>query len=1004
MRTLITIFSIFLMSTGVFAQANWNLIAPDLANRMEAEPEAVLSFYISLSEQVDVLAMHRDFNARNATQQERISTLVPALQAVAEATQPVLIAFLENSEDIEKGSIHPLWISNMIYAKGTAKAIEELSQRGDIDIIELDKKIVLHEFEEVACDVGASPNGREPGHSAIKANKLWQMGYTGYGLRAMVIDTGTDQYHPALEANYAGLYFGDEVAYTGVGSESIDCDNHGTHVTGTVAGLNRATNDTIGVAFNALWIGSPAIDCGANNSTFSTNQLFQWALNPDGNLLTTDDVPAVINNSWGIPTHVDGNPGWVGNQCGTGSMNSLNAAEAGGIAVVFSAGNNGTNGTSTVSNPADLNMGLVNPFSVAAVNGSNLNFPLAGFSSRGPTTCSGTGSLKIKPEVAAPGVNVRSSIAGGGYSQFSGTSMASPHVAGAVVLLKEAFPNLTGEAIKLALYNTAIDLGTPGEDNSYGNGIIDVMEAFNYLVDQGNTPVDPNVQNDALLATFDMEDLFCGGTFTGTIGIENAGTNTLTSVQVNYEIKNGDVVVMDGSVPWTGSLAPGERTDYTFPDFSGLNGSYDFVVTLGQPNGTTDARPLNNKLSRTFLTSGENPLNVELVGSSIAEPCGGANALLFLDLEEASDIQWYVQANGGAPVGSGPYFLTPALPNTFTFYADVTLETHGGIIDKDDTANEVGGEDGAGLVFDAFTDFTLKSVKIFNETPGFRLISIRTADNVSIASQTISIPTAGEYVVELNVNIPAGNGYQIKLNAGGGLYQSTAPNFPYAIGGVMSIQQSTDFVDPKETYYYFYDWVIENKFICGRAPITVEFSPSPNTPVATFEASTTTVNSATPNPVSFTNTSTNGDSYLWNFGDGTTSDAFEPNHSFNEVGTYTVSLTAINAEGCSDSEIIEIVVEEVSTSISIIEAQNQIKVFPNPTRDMVNVNFEFGESQNVSVYLTDLLGRRLSDVGANNYQNDQLQIDLSNYANGIYYLVFDIEGTKVVKKVAKMNK
>ncbi|MEM9820662.1 MAG: S8 family serine peptidase [Bacteroidota bacterium] len=1001
MRTLITIFSL-LLTTSAFAQINEGIISSGLLEKIEADPEAVVSFYISLSEQVDVKAMNREFYAKKATQQERVATLVPALQEMANATQPPFLEALRKSIHVEAGSIHPLWIANMIYAKGSYAIIAELSQMDNVEWIDLDRKIYLHRAEEVACEVGISPNGSEPGHAAIKADKLWAMGYTGYGTRAMIVDTGTDQYHPALEGNYVGLYFGASLGYTGVGTESIDCDDHGTHVAGTCVGLDRANNDTTGVAFNALWIGSPAIDCGASNSTLGTNQIWQWAINPDGNLSTTEDMPAVINNSWGIPTH-DEQGNFIGSPCGMGSMSSMNAVEAAGIAIVFSSGNNGIYGASTVSNPADLNITEVIPMSTAAVNGASASLPIAGFSSRGPTTCSGTGSLKIKPEVAAPGVNVRSSIVGGGYSQFSGTSMASPHVAGAVCLLKEAFPNLTGETIKLALYNTARDLGTPGEDNDYGNGIIDVLEAFEYLVGQGNTPVEPQVQHDALLASFEMDDLFCGGSFTGTIEIENGGTSTLSSVNINYEIKNGTDIVMSGTETWSGSLATGERASYTFPDFSGLNGSFDLEVTLESPNGNADARPLNNKLMRNFITSGENPLNVELVGGVQAEPCGSSNALLFLGLEEASLIEWYVQPNGGNPVATGPYYLTPALPTSFTFYADVTLESAGGIIDVDDTANEVGDDDGGGLIFDVFTDMTLKTVTVFADAPGFRLISVRNASNVSIGNKTINLTSAGEHIIELDIDIPPGDGYQLRLDAGGDLLFSTAPNFPYSIGGAMSIQRSTDFVDPKENYYYFYNWVIENKFICGRAPVTVDFVPTTNNPVAEFAASTTVVNMTNPNPVSFTNNSVNGSTYLWNFGDGNTSTAFEPSHIFNQTGTFTVSLTVINADGCSDSELIEIVVEEVVTSISELEAQNQIKVFPNPTRQLVNVSFDFDETQNVEVRLVDILGRQVNNLGLNNYQNDQIQVDLSNYTNGIYYLVFDLEGTKVVKKVVKMD-
>jgi hypothetical protein len=111
------------------------------------------------------------------------------------------------------------------------------------------------------------------------------------------------------------------------------------------------------------------------------------------------------------------------------------------------------------------------------VDGNYDHLPIASFSSRGPTTCT-QGGDPIKPEVTAPGNHIRSSWAGGYYVYMNGTSMATPHVSGAIALLKQAFPDKTGNELKQMLYETARDLGEPGEDNTYGMGIIDVYQAY----------------------------------------------------------------------------------------------------------------------------------------------------------------------------------------------------------------------------------------------------------------------------------------------------------------------------------------------------------------------------------------------------------------------------------------------------------------------------------------------------------------------------------------------
>jgi subtilisin family serine protease len=156
----------------------------------------------------------------------------------------------------------------------------------------------------------------------------------------------------------------------------------------------------------------------------------------------------------------------------------IDAFEAIGGAVVFSAGNSGP-GTSTITPPKNRISSPVNIWSTGSVNGNSPSFPISNSSSRGPSDCDGT---TIKPEAVAPGVSVRSAVPAG-YGFKSGTSMASPHVAGVIALLMEAFPAATGTEIKLALIATATDLGVSGEDNTYGHGLIDAGAAHVFLSD-----------------------------------------------------------------------------------------------------------------------------------------------------------------------------------------------------------------------------------------------------------------------------------------------------------------------------------------------------------------------------------------------------------------------------------------------------------------------------------------------------------------------------------------
>jgi bacillopeptidase F len=145
------------------------------------------------------------------------------------------------------------------------------------------------------------------------------------------------------------------------------------------------------------------------------------------------------------------------------------------IIVIFSAGNEGPGSATSVS-PANY----ANVISVGAVHSSKT---IANFSSRGPSAC----GQDIFPTIAAPGVNIKTSdLTSGGafpqsYAYVSGTSFASPHIAAAAALLKSAFPDVDAALIEESLIASAEDLGAAGPDYSYGNGLVNVLAAYEFL-------------------------------------------------------------------------------------------------------------------------------------------------------------------------------------------------------------------------------------------------------------------------------------------------------------------------------------------------------------------------------------------------------------------------------------------------------------------------------------------------------------------------------------------
>ncbi len=290
-----------------------------------------------------------------------------------------------------------------------------------------------------------APQGIEWGVQKINAPDVWARGFTGQGIVIAGQDTGYEWEHPALQAAYRGWdgaaathdYHWHDAIHSGGGICGPDapapCDDHGhgTHTMGTMVGDDSGVNQ-IGVAPGARWIGCRNMDQGwGSPATYAECFEFFMAPYPVGAtpaLGDPDQAPDVINNSWSCPTY----EGCDAEHIALLAQVVANVRAAG-IMVVASAGNSGS-ACGTISEPPGI---YTTTYTIGATNS---NDTLASFSSRGPVTW--RGQVYAKPDIAAPGVSVRSSTRGGGYGLLSGTSMASPHVAGAAALLWSAHPAL----------------------------------------------------------------------------------------------------------------------------------------------------------------------------------------------------------------------------------------------------------------------------------------------------------------------------------------------------------------------------------------------------------------------------------------------------------------------------------------------------------------------------------------------------------------------------------
>jgi subtilisin family serine protease len=445
----------------------------------EHQNDVMVTAIVTMADQVDLRSLQDGLYAIHADRQLWHETVVRALQAKATETQADLMSFL--SDQASLGNVEKytgLWVGNVVIISAKPEVFDRIAAREDVDMVSPDYAI---SNTQPVSRGGDEPSiaGHEIGLERVAADQCWAMGITGDGRLVSSLDTGVQGDHPAFADRWAGLdpqYSGhpewawfDPVTNTDF---PFDSGQHGTHTMGTICGRSTTTADTVGIAIDAHWISCGVIDRGGIGPTVTNALLsFQWIVDPDGNPSTVWDVPDVNSNSWGVTTG-HGYP-----DCDETFWTVLDGCEAAGIVVVFAAGNEGP-GATTLRRPADRATTDLTSFSVAAVDGNDPDLPIADFSSRGPSYCTPDGNETFKPEISAPGVNVRSSVPGNGYQGgWSGTSMATPHIAGIVALMRQANPNLTSEQVRQILLDTATDLGPEGEDNSYGMGIANAYEA-----------------------------------------------------------------------------------------------------------------------------------------------------------------------------------------------------------------------------------------------------------------------------------------------------------------------------------------------------------------------------------------------------------------------------------------------------------------------------------------------------------------------------------------------
>ncbi|MEV5612981.1 S8 family serine peptidase [Streptomyces sp. NPDC052225] len=431
------------------------------------------TFFITLKDKADLSGAKKQ-----KTHAKAAAAAYKALREHADDSQASLRSFLDKKKIGHKD----YWIANTIQVTGDQALVQELAERSDVKSITKQRSFTVDDDATADKKVAATRSGVESsadgagdttptwGVSDIKADQVWDTyADRGEGVVIANVDTGVQYDHPDLVKSYRGnngdgTFTNDYNFYDPSGncpSDGTPCDNqgHGTHTMGTMVGANG-----IGVAPNAKWIAAKGCE---DEHCFEGNLLAagQWILAPtdhNGRNPRPDLAPNIVNNSWGqdqadSPFYED----------------IIDAWNSAGIFEAFAAGNDGDGTTCSTAHPPGAQ---VSTYAVGAYDSAGRITDFSGF---GPSPVDGS----AKPNIAAPGKNITSTYPGSQYAAMDGTSMATPHLAGAVALLWSAAPSLIGniDETRKLLDEGARDVddthcgGTAAMNNVYGEGRLDIL-------------------------------------------------------------------------------------------------------------------------------------------------------------------------------------------------------------------------------------------------------------------------------------------------------------------------------------------------------------------------------------------------------------------------------------------------------------------------------------------------------------------------------------------------
>jgi serine protease AprX len=887
-----TLFLLMLFPFTLMAQeaSHVSSVTSELKVQMDQNKDnELIRINIRLKSQYDLQNINEAL--ANLDRTARRAVVINELKSFSENSQKGILNYLEKkSRQNQVKLIYSLWITNVITCLASNDAINELSLRNDIDRIDWDeeRKMIIDNEISLSDEPEGGNGTKEITWNVTKVNvpAVWALGYTGAGIKVGVLDTGVNYNHVDLAD-----HMWSDPGYPNHGYDFVNNDNnpmddhgHGTHCAGTVAGDGTAGSQT-GMAPNATIIALKVLDAGGSGTESGVWAAIQFIVDHGGDVIS---MSLGWQHSWGVDR--------------TSWRNSFNNALAAGVIAAVAAGNEGNQQGSypipdNVRTPGDCPPPWLHPdqtltggvSAVVCIGATDINDNIASFSSRGPLTWSAISPFNdyaynpgmglIRPDVSAPGDNIKSLdySSNTGYADgWSGTSMATPCVAGVMALMLQKNPNLTPAEIDIAIETTALQLGAAGKDNVYGSGRINALAAINAL---------------GLSAGFSANiTTVCTGS-TVTFTDASGGPPTTWS----WSFPGGTPNAATGVGPHT--------ITYSTP------GTYNVSLTVG------DGIDTDTETKTGFITVQNIVANFAASQTTILV----GNSVTFTDQSICNPTSWSWTFTGGTPSsysGQTPPAITYNTAGIYNVSLTVTkpgasdTETKSGYINvinctpctstsnnaseewiSNVTFNTINNNSAGGSGYEDFTAISTNVIPNSNYTLSVTCGQIGTWTEYCFAfvdwNQDCDFNDAGESISVGSVSGPGTMSLGITIPAG-------------AVNGTTRMRVSLKYAAAPtacETFSYgqVEDYTLNIQSLSG--PPTANFSAN-NTAPYTGET------------VIFTDQSSNSPtSWTWTFNPatvtyvgGTNASSQNPQVQFNASGLYTVTLVASNSYG-SDSEV-----------------------------------------------------------------------------------------------------